>query len=114
MTASGFKTHWICNSTLFIVGYFYEIVQFILSVIPDRNKQRYEDMMTVKFWTLFGSRKREFEVIKCDPRAVAGGGQWMKMRPTLVGQETNSPGTQAKLAPVKAVNSNFMEFDESF
>ena len=38
----------------------------------------------------------------------------MKMRPTLAGQETNSPGTEAKLAPVKAVNSNFMEFDESF
>ena len=43
-----------------------------------------------------------------------GGGYWMKMRPTLAGQETNSPGTEAKLAPVKAVNSNFMEFDESF
>ena len=38
----------------------------------------------------------------------------MKIRPTLAGQETNSPGTEAKLAPVKAVNSNFMEFDESF
>ena len=38
----------------------------------------------------------------------------MKMRPTWAGQETNSPGTEAKLAPVKAVNGNFMEFDESF